>query len=320
MASTSSQDLGGSSSSVALLVGAGDDRWSLRHAVDALVAAARQAGHPSLVWVAGFFYPTLSLGFGNLELQLRNAGGGIALDEDELAGAIRDPWLGVPLVLAPVLLPIVMRLIAGLARIATPSAWRELCRDRRSPRLRDAWRAGSGHALASLGLWFQLLLMIVVAGAALIVPPYFFLIGTGLQPLTWPFLLLIGPFVGVMMVYALLLSVIYQLSLHSLAQNHRGVSSALVHAWRIVRNDPWATARATLVDFSLYLTMLVLGIVASTLLAITCIGIPLLLLVWPLVVGFAGTPRAAYWARAYRALGGLSPDDQVPGLAVADRV
>lgn len=316
MSTATSQDLGAGSSSFALLVGESDQRWSLKRAVDALVAAARQARHPGLLWIAGIFYPTLSLGFGNLELHLRNASGGIRVDEDELAGMVRDPWLGVPLVLAPILIPIAMRLIAGLARIATPSVWGELCRERRSPRLRDAWRAGSGHALASLGLWFQLLLMIVVAGAVLIVPPYFFLIGTGLEPRTWPFLLLIGPFVGTMMAYALLLSVIYQLALHSLAQNHRGVSSALVHAWRIVRNDPWATARATLVDFSLFVTMVILAVVAGALLAITCIGIPLVFLVWPFVVGFAGTTRAAYWARAYRALGGLSPDDQVPGLAV----
>ena len=31
--------------------------------------------------------------------------------------------------------------------------------------------------------------------------------------------------------------------------------------------------------------------------------------------GFVGVTRALYWARAYRALGGLSPADGVPGLA-----
>jgi hypothetical protein len=35
------------------------------------------------------------------------------------------------------------------------------------------------------------------------------------------------------------------------------------------------------------------------------------------LTGFAGVTRAAYWARAYRALGGLSPDDGVPGLPQA---
>jgi hypothetical protein len=33
-----------------------------------------------------------------------------------------------------------------------------------------------------------------------------------------------------------------------------------------------------------------------------------------LLYGFAGVTRAGFWARAYRALGGLSSADQVPGL------
>jgi hypothetical protein len=147
--------------------------------------------------------------------------------------------------------------------------------------------------------------------------PLFFLRGAGLPEGSWPFLLLLGPFVAVWLIYGLLLSVIYQLALHSLAQNRRGVASALIHAWRIARNDPWATARATLVDLLLYVTMLALQYLVAGLLGATCIGIPLILLAWPLIPGFAGVTRAAYWARAYRALGGLSPDDHVPGLVVA---
>jgi hypothetical protein len=33
-----------------------------------------------------------------------------------------------------------------------------------------------------------------------------------------------------------------------------------------------------------------------------------------LLYGFAGVTRAGFWARTYRALGGLSPADGVPGL------
>jgi hypothetical protein len=42
---------------------------------------------------------------------------------------------------------------------------------------------------------------------------------------------------------------------------------------------------------------------------------PFLPLMWVAILGFAGVTRAAYWARMYRELGGLSPEDGVPGLA-----
>ncbi len=44
--------------------------------------------------------------------------------------------------------------------------------------------------------------------------------------------------------------------------------------------------------------------------AISFVCLPLV----PILLGFAGVTRAGYWAQAYRALGGLSPDDGVPGL------
>ena len=298
-------------SSFASLVGAQDDRWSLARAIDALGASARQVGAPGAIWLAGLVYPTLSLGFANLfELGLRydETGGHL---QARLLGEFSRPedyWALIPIALV---LPVLMRFVSGLARISTPQVWVELTRTRRAPRLRDAWAAGRGHAFAALALWIQLVLMVAVAAVALLVPPFFFLRGTGLEETSIPFLLLLGPFVGVWLIYGLLVSVIYQLALHSLAQNHRGVASALIHGWRIARHDPWATARAVLVDFLLYVTMMFLTFALSMILLITCIG-PVL--VWLLLPGFTGLARAAYWARAYRALGGLSPDDRVPGL------
>src|SRR5262245_66177033 len=44
------------------LIGTESERWSLPRAIDALAESARQAGHPGWIWVAGFFYPTLTLG------------------------------------------------------------------------------------------------------------------------------------------------------------------------------------------------------------------------------------------------------------------
>jgi len=311
MSADSTRAAPSSVSSMSSLVGAGDRRWSLSRAIDALGEAARQAGPPGLIWITGLVYPSLGLGFDKIgEYRVRVADGGVRRD---LGLSVRsflpyldDPgfWTGLGLVV--VFSPLVMRLVAGLARISTPSVWHERTLARRTPKLRDAWSAGKGRALASLGLYLQLLLMVVITAAILIVPPFFFLRGTGLPEESFVFFLLLGPFIAVWLIYGLMLSVVYQLALHSLAQNDRGVTSAVVHAWRIVRNDPWATARSVLVDLVLY----VFQFAAALMLAATCVGIPLVV---PLV-GFVGVTRAAYWARAYRALGGLSPDDHVPGL------
>jgi hypothetical protein len=126
---------------------------------------------------------------------------------------------------------------------------------------------------------------------------------------------LLVPIVLVLAGYAIVLSVLNQFALHSLAHNRRGVYSALLHGWRIMRNDGWATTRALLVDLIL-LTTIFLGWTAVFGIGGT-FGKPghkLALAVNLVLTGFAGVARAGYWARAYRALGGLAPDDGVPGL------
>ena len=65
----------------------------------------------------------------------------------------------------------------------------------------------------------------------------------------------------------------------------------------------------------LFLTILLLWrLVAGVVEVLPKIGKTLDATAWVLLTGFAGVARAGYWARAYRALGGLSPDDGVPGL------
>jgi hypothetical protein len=117
-----------------------------------------------------------------------------------------------------------------------------------------------------------------------------------------------------LLVYAAVLMVLNQLALHSLAHNRRGVSSALTHAWRLVRASPTSAFRATLVDFALavgvaalsWMLLHVAGSVPGTG-WLEALGVLLLL-------GFAGVARAGFWGRAYRALGGMSAGDHVPGL------
>jgi hypothetical protein len=115
-------------------------------------------------------------------------------------------------------------------------------------------------------------------------------------------------------IYGFLLSVLFQLSLHSLVRNRRGVGSALLHAWRIARNDPFATTRAVLVDAVLYVT--VLAVHGVVWLAWSLSGELVLLLLVPLslcIEAIVGGTRCAYWSSAYEGLGGISTVDDQPG-------
>jgi hypothetical protein len=150
---------------------------------------------------------------------------------------------------------LLFRLVLGLARLAhdEPPV---------PARLRTAWREGRGEAGSALGLWTQVLLMMFLAALIFLGSTQLF---SGLlrlgehHPLR---ILLFGLSLGLVGIYGFVLSVLFQLALHSLAQNRRGVGSALLHAWRILRADPFAAGRATIVDAVLYVTVLGLQLAA----------------------------------------------------------
>jgi hypothetical protein len=119
----------------------------------------------------------------------------------------------------------------------------------------------------------------------------------------------LSPFLLLVMAYAAVLMVLNQLALHSLAHNRRGVASALTHAWRLVRASPLGATRAAVVDLVLFFSVLLAAKILTGLLGDGLDGLILLAL-----LGFAGVARAGYWARTYRALGGLGHADRVPGL------
>jgi len=308
------------------LTGTESDRWSLSRAIDALSESARQAGHPGLVWVAGLVYTmTAGLGLGwdsglshELEIGTKSAPPGDLLQFLQVLPA--GMLVIFPLVpcLGLLFLPL-FRFTVGLARIGPARAWEAACAGRRSPRLWTVWKAGRGFTFGAFGLWVQLAFMI--AGAALL----------GSLPIAALASVISGPrtdaetaaLMGAVLVpilvilfgYLVILSVLNQFALHSLAHNRRGVYSALLHGWRILRNDGWATTRAVLVDFLLFLTVAVAwSIVSGAVGILGGAGEVIGDVVKLVLTGFAGVARAGYWARAYRALGGLSADDGVPGL------
>lgn len=324
------------------LIGTAADRWSLARAIDALGEAARQAGRPSWVWLVGILYPSVGLGFvASWDGLLSAAPQGAFFSSIHSAllafvsgGEPQSDWtasvttlLGWMPCIGLCFFPL-YRFLAGLARIAPARAWREASADGRAPTLQSVWRAGDGLTLCAFSLWLQLALLMVGATVLIGLPTY------GLAHYAmydhdvlihtfddaWRVMLVglcLSPIIVILLAYWLAISVLMQLGLHSLAHNRRGVGSALIHAWRILRHDLPATARAILVDVLLFLSIVLIWKLIHGLVGDLPGGEVATVILKLVLVGFAGVARAGYWARAYRALGGLSPDDGVPGLVQA---
>lgn len=308
------------------LRGTPDSAWTLPQAADAMAESARQAGRPGGIWLAGLGYQILNLGwtFGALigipmiraALPEMNWFGGDVTSfgpfaihwRRDLLHWIMDagPWVSI--LYLPIIL-ILFRFVTGLARISTARDWQVAAERGHTPRLRKAWFAGRGQTRATVGLWLQIVLMMLGA-ILLFVGPAQLLVS--LLHLTAFFSsLLAGVALALVFVYSFILSILFQIALHSLVQNRRGAGSALLHAWRIARNDPMATARATAVDAVLYVTVLVL--ISAAVLSLSWLSVYAVAVLAALLDAFAGCTRCAYWARAYRALGGLSTLEGTPG-------
>lgn len=275
---------------------------TLRGALTTMRACVRRAARPGWIWVAGVAYPTWS----EYVAQAFEVIGG----EAGLFHLPSDPGELLAFgLLGPPLLWLLFRLVAGLARVSPPVVWQRSCAGRPAPALRRVFAAGKGLTLGALGLWLLLFATMVLVVTALALPFAAAVEILALDDATTA--VLFSPLLAFLVVYGVLLSVLHQLALHSLVHNRRGVASALLHAWRIARASPRDTFRAAVGDAVLSLSVYL----ASALLAGILGALPLVDTLPQLaVLGIAGVARAGYWARAYRALGGLSPDDGVPGL------
>lgn len=279
----------------------------LSDATTALQAAAWQAGVPGWLWIAGLFFPSLSVLVGVTTSQF------VQLETERGWSIGWQPWLLV--ILAGPMLLFPLRLHAGLALTLRPSALAELGeRGRRTPSLGECWRSSRGLLLPSLSLWLRLTLVLLVGLAVVVVPPYFFLKGTGMDPHSAGFYLLLAPFFALAGLFQFTIALLYQLALQSLVQHRRGASSALTHAWRIAANRPWATFRAGVIDFMLTVTVVILSYSLIPALALTIVGILLIPVFLVVMSGAEGLARAGYWARIYLALGGMpgEPNQREP--------
>lgn len=313
------------------LLGSPGDRYPLDRAVDELAASGRWAGRPCLLWLAGIFYPNLLLNIEavrtvvrlferalgrDLGLPLLTGGSGMSLPLVPIAPvqaeSAQELLLLTLLWSVPALL--VYRLNVGLAAVAAPDG---VAGGGASPRtLRAVWRAGRGLGVTAFGMWLTLMGLLVGAMGFLFGPTLLFVNILSLDGAPGLVSVLVAPVLLLVLGYGVVLLVLHMLALHSLAQNRRGVGSALTHAWRLIRGEPWGAVRASLVDLSLHGVVLVAGTAVALLLAHSAAGEALAQAIQAVLLGAAGATRAAFWARTYRALGGPLRSDNLPGLAV----
>ena len=302
----------------------GSDTWTLPSSIDALAAAVRQAGRPGSVWLSGVAYQLVVLGWfsgaavaGPLLRESRLLRGHLLegarfqlLPGLERMALTLQENPGAAVVLLPIAL-VLFRLAGGLAQLSAPERW--LGAGRR-PGWWRTWRAGKGCTVGGLALWVQFLLMMLGATLLFVGPAQLFVRFVHLDEIGALTAILSGVLVALLLVYSFLLSILFQLALHSLVANRRGVGSAVQHAWRIARNDPGGTARAAVADAVLTSTVFAIQLAVMVVLALLRLPEALLWLPLLLLVGFVGVARAGFWARAYRTLGGLSTlDPRVPG-------
>ncbi|MEM7306149.1 MAG: hypothetical protein AAF682_05735 [Planctomycetota bacterium] len=329
------------------LLGGPRDRFPLSRAVDELSAAARWAGRPGLVWFAGIYYPSLFLNMVTLQTVVslfeRVLGRGLGLPLLSTDGEMMlpiAPQLPVRpqgptellvmtlLFLVPVI--IMYRLNVGLALVSAPDVGAPSSADeesedpsgRQRPRrsLAGVWRAGRGLTFNACGMWFTLLALLGAVMGFLFGPTVLVVQLLGLAHAPALLALVVLPVLVLVVGYFVVLQVLHQLALHSLVQNRRGVASALTHAWRLIRGEPWGAVRASLIDLLLSILVVAVKTAASIVLPLSLASGALGLVLQFVLLGATGAARASFWARAYRGLGGPLRSDNLPGLEPAGQL
>lgn len=201
----------------------------------------------------------------------------------------------VLIIAIPVVL-IALRVAAGLGTIASDglgqgrgaNAWR-------------AWKLGRRDTIASLGIAVQICGMMTAATLVLLTPLVFFASIVGKDTLGLFGVVLSGLALAFMLVYGAALGALQELSMASLVRHHRGVGSAILHGWRLMRARPRSSRRMAAAEFAS--RVLVVGVaVGMGRAAGWAWGVAMLVLFGALVGGL----RCHAWSMAYPRIGGLA--------------
>ncbi|QDV07879.1 hypothetical protein Poly30_34130 [Planctomycetes bacterium Poly30] len=198
--------------------------------------------------------------------------------------------IAIPIVL------IALRIAAGLGTIASDgvgqgsgaNAWR-------------AWKLGKRDTVAALGIAVQICGMMTTATLVLLTPLVFFASVVGKDTLGLFGVVLSGLALAFMLVYGAALGALQELSMASLVRHHRGVGSAILHGWRLMRARPRSSQRMAAAEFAS--RILVVGVaIGMGRAAGWAWGVAMLVLFGALVGGL----RCHAWSMAYPRIGGLA--------------
>lgn len=203
------------------------------------------------------------------------------------------------------------RLGAGLARGAAEAG-------PRPHRILRAWRRGGPVQLSALGLWILIAGMMASATVVLFTP-LALLSGyaTTHEVLAFPHVLLSGLGVAFAIAYGAGLGSVHELAYASLVRNERGVGSAVLHAWRLIRNRRVTSRQLSFAEVSTRVAVIAAAV------AVGRHAAPWAGVVTLVVLGaIAGGVRAQAWSITYGRLGGLgrikpsTEEDEPPSTTV----
>ena len=266
--------------------------------------AVRRAPLPSLsglcyeiMGLAWFFGATaglmlLSMAFDDLSL-VRNAVG-------PLFDLPRVTHPGLVLLVTLPTLVLATRIAAGLGAIASDgvgqrsgaNAWR-------------AWKLGRRDMLPSVGIAVQIFGMMASATLVLLAPVVLLSDVVGKETLGLFGVILSGLALTFMLVYGAALGALQELSMASLVRHHRGVGSAILHGWRLMRARPLSSQRMAAAEFSSRLAVVGLAVTAGRAVPGShgwAYGLATLVFLGALVGGL----RCHAWALVYPRIGGLA--------------
>ncbi len=263
--------------------------------------AARRAPLPSLSGLA-FEVMGLAWVFGLVAGLVVLA---VLFDEAKLVTSAVGPLFDVPrtrqalsafVCVAPALF-VSTRIAAGLARIASEgrgqgkgaNAWR-------------AWRLGRSTQVSAAGVWLQVFGMMTSATIVLLGPVVLLsrIIGEDhLGPLG---VVLSGLALTFALVYGAGVGALQELAMASLVRHERGVGSAILHAWRLMRARPSTSRRMAAVEFASRVAIVALALAVGRTAGWPW-GLAQLVLLGALVGGF----RCHAWSLTYPRIGGLDP-------------
>lgn len=195
-----------------------------------------------------------------------------------------------------------VRVAAGLARIASKGKGQSA-----GANAVRAFRLGGRIQVSAFAVWLQIFGMMACATVVLLAP--FVLLSSIVQvevlrPL-W--VVLDGLGLTFALCYGAALGAVQELAMASLVRHERGTGSAILHAWRLMRNKRLTASRMAVVEMATRVAIVATAWAVGEL-ASVWLGIGQLLVFGALVGGL----RCQAWALAFPRIGGLEAETTQP--------